>query len=97
MGKYGRSRQATDGNITLRRKDAHCMPDNYGCRHAIICNAYCFSTAAVLTRTCLDACLVITVVYMLQSMFTVIRICYIFFRTYYIYVYIDFVKFIVRT
>jgi predicted DNA-binding protein YlxM (UPF0122 family) len=26
--KYGTARQATDDNITRRRKDAHCMPDN---------------------------------------------------------------------
>jgi hypothetical protein len=28
--KYGKARQATNDNITWRRKDALCMPDNYG-------------------------------------------------------------------
>ena len=29
-GKCGTARQATHGNIILRRKFAHCMPGNYG-------------------------------------------------------------------
>jgi len=28
--KYGKTRQATDGDIMLRRKDAICMLDNLG-------------------------------------------------------------------
>ena len=28
MEKYGKSRQARDGNVMLRREDANCMPGN---------------------------------------------------------------------
>jgi hypothetical protein len=30
MEKYDTARQATDGNIMLRRKDVLFLPDNYG-------------------------------------------------------------------
>ena len=29
VDKYGITRQATDGNVTGRRKDAICMPGNF--------------------------------------------------------------------
>jgi hypothetical protein len=39
---------------------AHCMPDNYGYRHTVrVCNAYCFSTATMVTRTGLSVTLYI--------------------------------------
>jgi hypothetical protein len=54
--KYGTARQATDDNIMRSIKYVICMPDKYGknadTHHAlIIFNTYCFSMAAVVTRT----------------------------------------------
>ena len=48
---YGRAGQASDENIA----HAHSMLDDKGWRHKIrICNTYCLSTAAVVTRTRLN-------------------------------------------
>jgi len=48
---FCRARQATDDNIV----HAHCMLDAYGYKHTLrIYNTYCFSTATMVVRTCLN-------------------------------------------
>ena len=49
--KCGRAGQSTDDNMA----HAHCVLNNYGYRLTLrICNYYCFSTATLFTRTCLN-------------------------------------------
>jgi hypothetical protein len=50
--KYGRARQATDGNIIRHREDTICMPGNQGKNTdaRLILKYYCFSTAKLLSE-----------------------------------------------
>jgi len=41
--KYCKAGEATDDNMA----HAHCMLDNSGLPHILICNSYCFTTAVM--------------------------------------------------
>ena len=54
MPKYCSAGQATDENIA----HARCRLDTKGYKHTLrICNIYCFSTATLVARTCLNVTL----------------------------------------
>jgi hypothetical protein len=60
VAKYCRAGQATDVNVA----HAHFMPDTKGHKHTLrICNTYCFSTATLVTRRCLNVTLYVHCLY----------------------------------
>jgi len=49
--KYNKAGQDSDDNMA----HAHCMLHTTDYRHTVrMCNTYCFSTAAMVARTCLN-------------------------------------------
>lgn len=59
MQKYGTAEESTDGSIIRRRVDAVCLLDNQGKSKdmLVIFDAYCFSTAGMVSRARLSVTL----------------------------------------